>query len=118
MYRKIATVRDENDEEELIAELIDRYGEPPKAILGLIQVSLLRNSAAQLGITEITQRNGSLQFYILLPKDEQLFALSGKYRGRITYDCYHEKPFIGVKLLPRQTAAELMQEVVFTMRDA
>ena len=39
MYRKIAAVRDESDESELIDELIDRYGDPPKAIIGLIQVS-------------------------------------------------------------------------------
>ena len=117
MYRKIAVVHDENDETELIDELIDRYGEPPEAILGLIKVSLLRNAAAVLGITEITQRGGSLQFYIQLPTNEQIAALSGAYRGRILYSC-QEKPYIGVKLLKGQTAAELMEEVVFTMRDA
>ncbi|MBR1528644.1 MAG: transcription-repair coupling factor [Oscillospiraceae bacterium] len=117
MYRKIATVRDENDESELIDELIDRYGEPPKAMLGLIKVSLLRNSAAAMGITEITQRNGTLQFYIQMPENEQIAALSAKYSRRILYSCTG-KPFIGVKLLPYQTAAALMQEVIFTMRDA
>ncbi|MBR4318552.1 MAG: transcription-repair coupling factor, partial [Oscillospiraceae bacterium] len=117
MYRKIATVRDEHDETELIDELIDRYGEPPKAILGLIKVSLLRNSAAAMGITEITQRNGTLQFYILSPENEQIAALSAKYGRRILYSCTG-KPFIGVKLLPNQTASALMQEVVTTMRKA
>ncbi len=117
MYRKIATVRDESDESELIDELIDRYGEPPKAILGLIKVSLLRNSAATLGMTEITQRNGTLQFYIQMPENEQIAALSAKYGRRILYSCTG-KPYIGVKLLKNQTAAALMQEVIFTMRDA
>ena len=117
MYRKIATVRDEADESELIDELIDRYGEPPKAILGLIKVSLLRNSAASLGITEITQRSGTLQFYIQMPENEQIAALSAKYGRRILYSCTG-KPYIGVKLLPKQTAAALMQEVIFTMRNA
>ena len=117
MYRKIATVRDETDESELIDELIDRYGEPPSAILGLIKVSLLRNSAASLGITEITQRNGTLQFYIQMPENEQLVALSAKYGRRILYSCTG-KPFIGVKLLANQKASALMQEVIFTMRDA
>ena len=117
MYRKIATVRDESDESELIDELIDRYGEPPTAILGLIKVSLLRNSAASLGITEITQRNGTLQFYIQMPENEQIAALSARYGRRILYSCTG-KPFIGVKLLANQKAAALMQEVIFTMRDA
>ncbi len=117
MYRKIATVRDERDESELIDELIDRYGEPPAAILGLIKVSLLRNSAAALGITEITQRKGSLQFYIMQPEPQQIAALSGKYGRRILFSCM-EKPYIGVKLITGQSPAALMQEVIFTMRDA
>lgn len=117
MYRKIAVVRDEHDESELIDELIDRYGEPPKAILGLIKVSLLRNSAAALGITEISQRKGSMQFFIQSPEPQQIAALSGKYGRRILFSCM-DKPYIGVKLLPGQSPAALMQEVIFTMRSA
>ena len=117
MYRKIAVVRDEHDEQELIDELIDRYGEPPEAILGLIKVSLLRNSAAALGITEINQRKGQMQFFIQSPAPEQIAALSAKYGRRILFSCM-EKPFIGVRLITGQGPAELMQEVIFTMRDA
>lgn len=117
MYRKIATVRDEHDESELIDELIDRYGEPPKAILGLIKVSLLRNSAAALGITEITERAGSMQFYIEQPDGAQIAALSAKYGRRILFSCVG-KAYIGVKLVPGQEPAALMQEVIFTMRNA
>lgn len=117
MYRKIATVRDEHDETELIDELIDRYGEPPTAITGLIKVSLLRNCAVALGITEITQRNASLQFYIQSPEPEQITALSARYGRRILFVCV-DKPYIGVKLISGQSPAKLMQEVIFTMRDA
>ena len=117
MYRKIATVRDEADESELIDELIDRYGEPPRAIIGLIRVSLLRNGAAALGITEITERGGSLQFYIRSPEPEQISALSAAYGRRILFSCM-DKPYIGVRLLPGQAPDALMQEVITTMRHA
>jgi len=43
-----------------------------EAILGLLTVALLRNQAAQLGITEITQRNNTLYFYIEHPTQEQI----------------------------------------------
>ena len=49
--------------DDLVDELIDRYGEPPESVIGLVEVSLLRNKAARLGISEITQRNGSMYFY-------------------------------------------------------
>ncbi|MDE5736829.1 MAG: transcription-repair coupling factor [Oscillospiraceae bacterium] len=117
MYRKIATVRDEHDESELIDELIDRYGEPPIAITGLIKISLLRNCAVALGITEITQRNASLQFYITSPEPEQISALSAKYGRRILFVC-KDKPYISIKLISGQSPAKLMQEAIFTMRDA
>jgi len=117
MYRKIATVRDEDDKWELADELCDRYGEPPKAIMGLITVSMLRNTAANMGITEITQRSGGLQFYIESPEPDQIAALSQKYGRRILFSCM-DKPYIGVKLLPNQQPALLMQEVIYCMRDA
>ena len=41
IYRKIAAITTEEDQSELLDELIDRYGEPPKAILGLLTVALM-----------------------------------------------------------------------------
>lgn len=63
IYRKIILVSQDEDKSDLIDELIDRYGEPPKAVVGLIEVSLIRNKAAHLGITEISQKNGQMYFY-------------------------------------------------------
>ncbi len=117
IYRKIATIRDEDDKWELADELCDRFGEPPKAIMGLLTVSLLRNMAAGMGITEITQRSGSLQFYIQSPEPEQIAALSAKYGRRILFSCM-EKAYIGVKLLPDQKPALLMEEVLYCMKNA
>ncbi len=117
VYRKIATIRDEDDKWELADELCDRFGEPPKAIMGLLTISLLRNMAAGMGISEITQRSGSLQFYIQSPEPEQIAALSAKYGRRILFSCM-EKSYIGVKLLPNQKPAELMEEVLYCMKNA
>ena len=118
MYRKIATVRDEADESELIDELIDRYGDPPPAILGLIKVSLLRNAAAALGMSEIVQRGGFLLFYIQSPKLEQVQALSTRYAGRVLYKSDKERYYIEMKLLDGQKPEALMREVISTMQEA
>ncbi len=116
MYRKIASVQDDNDKMELIDELIDRYGDPPKAIVGLITVSMLRNQAAAMGISEIQQRNGSLFFFVKSPEPEQVMALSAKYGKRILFSCM-DKPYIAVKLLDQRPAA-LMEDVIACMRAA
>ena len=54
IYRRIADIRDDGDAADVIDELCDRFGEPPRAVMGLIEISLLRSRASGAGITEIT----------------------------------------------------------------
>lgn len=63
-YRKIARVQTEEDSFDVIDELIDRYGEPPKSVKGLVDVARLRNMASSSGITEITQAGDDMVFYL------------------------------------------------------
>ena len=54
IYRRIADIRDQSDVDDVIDELCDRFGEPPRAVMGLIEVALLRSKASAANITEIT----------------------------------------------------------------
>ena len=62
LYRRIAAIRDESEADDLVDELIDRYGEPPRTVNNLISVALLRAAAAQAGVTDIAQKKGQLVF--------------------------------------------------------
>ena len=114
IYRKIILVTEDNEKYDLIDELIDRYGEPPKSVIGLIDVSLLRNMASHLGITEINQRNGAMYFYIKQPTMSQIYALSSAYKGRITFNSL-STPYIAIKISPKVRPFEMMKEVVEMM---
>ena len=63
IYRRIADIRSTDDSLDVYDELIDRFGEPPAAVQGLIDVALLRNTAAALGIREIREQQNSLLLY-------------------------------------------------------
>ncbi|MBR2407066.1 MAG: transcription-repair coupling factor [Clostridia bacterium] len=63
IYRRIADIRTAEDSYDVYDELIDRFGEPPAAVQGLIDVALLRNLAANLGIYEIRQSGDTLLLY-------------------------------------------------------
>lgn len=63
-YRKIARISTAEDASDITDELIDRYGEPPEPVLGLIDVAMFRNMAAHAGISEISQIRDDLVFYI------------------------------------------------------
>ena len=55
LYKRIAGVENENDYDEMLEELIDRFGEPPKAVLNLLSVARLKGEAHLSYITEIKQ---------------------------------------------------------------
>ena len=116
-YKKIAVISTKEDSNDLTEEFTDRYGEPPKAILGLISVSLLRNRAAHLGITEITQRNGYMLFYTASPQMSQIKALSAHYKARVLFNSL-AKPYISVKLAKTDKPAKLMEEVIDIMSES
>ena len=63
-YRRIASIRTEADADDVLDEIIDRYGEPPKPVMNLVAVALLRSRAAGAGISEITQKGNSILFVL------------------------------------------------------
>lgn len=117
IYRRIAAVSTKLEKEDMLDELIDRYGDPPDSVVGLVDTALLRNTAAQLGITEIKQKRGMLLFYVEHPEPEQITALAAAYKGRIEFNSL-AKPYIGVKAVKGDKTMKLMEDVLFAMWDA
>ena len=62
LYRRMAAIRTDTDAEDLLDEIVDRYGEPPRGVLNLIDIALLRAKARALGITDIKQKEGDVLF--------------------------------------------------------
>ena len=57
MYKRISAIGSEDDKQELLEELIDRFGDPGKAVMNLLDAALLRNTAHRAYITKIKQTN-------------------------------------------------------------
>lgn len=64
MYRRIADIKSPADRLDVIDELCDRFGEPPQEVMGLMDISLLRNAAAKNGIDEITGDTKAVDLHI------------------------------------------------------
>jgi transcription-repair coupling factor (superfamily II helicase) len=105
------------DSRDVIDELIDRYGEPPKSVMGLINVALTRNRALRLKITEIVQRGEKVFFYIAQPEIAQIKALSNVYKNRIRF-VDSDKAYFAVALDKKQLSHELMAQVIDTMESS
>ena len=59
-YKRIADVHTPEDAEAVRAELEDRYGPPPEAVLSLLRFSLVKSRAQRLGIEAVDRRQGAL----------------------------------------------------------
>ncbi len=60
MYKKIATVRNEGDEDEIIDEMMDRFGDVPRETLNLIRISRIRSMAENLAVSRIYEQQGKV----------------------------------------------------------
>ena len=113
LYRRIAAIRSEADADDLVDELIDRYGEPPRTVNNLISVALLRAEAAEAGITDIDQKHGSL---LLTIPDFDLRPVSRlcageKYKGRLLFSA-GDKPYLSLKLKQNEDALRAARALV------
>lgn len=65
IYQKIAEVVSESDKMEIIDELIDRFGDIPKAVQNLILVGQIKSVAKAMGIEKITEKQGEVRLLFL-----------------------------------------------------
>ncbi len=110
MYRRIAEIRTREDAEDVIDEMIDRFGDPPQSAKGLIDIALLRSRASQFGITEIVQKGDSMLFYPAVFDMEKASLLVSSMRRRVMVSA-GQKPYISVKTdghTPLDTIGEVL----------
>ena len=107
LYRRIAAIRSQEDAADLIDELMDRYGDPPKSVYTLLDVALLRASAARAGISDISQRGDKLRFLIADFAVEAIARVCAmaKYRQRL-HLAAGEKPALTLTLRPKEPVLE------------
>ncbi len=100
LYRRMAAIRSQEDADDLLDEIIDRYGEPPKGVLNLIEVALLRANARSVGICDIRQRGGDVHFTLTNLNLEAVSALcnDSDYKNRIQFVATAKEPTLKLKL--------------------
>ena len=100
LYRRMAAIRSQEDADDLLDEIIDRYGEPPKGVLNLVEIALLRANAQKVGIKDIRQKAGDILFTLSNLNFEAISALcaDGDYKNRIQLLANHKEPTLRLKL--------------------
>ena len=106
-YRRIALIRTEEEADDLMDELIDRFGDPPPGVNALIHVALLRGEAGRAGITDISQKAGALRFTLRdfdMEKVSRLYARP-EYKGRLRVEA-GSRPCLSLKIRAKGRVVE------------
>ena len=110
-YKRIAAIETTSDAEDVLDELIDRYGSPPKSVQGLVDVSLVRVTAARVGIAEIVQRGDQLILYSDIVGPKQLGEVMEKFPHRVLYNALG-RPYFSLRVQKGESPLVLLRDVV------
>lgn len=64
IYKRIASVENTTESDEMRGELLDRFGAVPKSVENLLRIALIRVQAHQIYITEIKGKNERIQIFM------------------------------------------------------
>ncbi len=114
LYRRMAAIRSQEDADELLDEIVDRYGDPPKGAMNLIAIALLRARAAAAGISDIAQKGRTVVFTLAKFEFEAVAAICGAeaYKKRVFLSPNTEKPQITLKLAANENPLKAAEAFV------
>ncbi|HEU4423300.1 MAG TPA: TRCF domain-containing protein, partial [Pilimelia sp.] len=79
MYRKLASARDQQALDEIVAEMTDRYGEPTPPVVNLVAVARFRLLARTYGLTDVSLQGRHIRFAPLALPDSKQVRLKRHY---------------------------------------
>ena len=110
-YKRIAAITNREDAGDVLDELIDRYGDPPRSVQGLVDISLVRVTAARAGVEEIVQKGENLILYSNVIGPRQLGALMDAMPHRVLYNAV-ARPYISLHVLRGEDPLTILRDAV------
>ena len=101
LYRRMAAIRSQEDADDLLDEIIDRYGDPPKGVINLIDIALLRAEARKVHIKDIRQKAGDVLFTMTELNFDAVSRIcsDADYAKRVQFVASAKEPTLRLKLV-------------------
>ena len=114
IYKRVASIETQEEADNMLDELIDRYGEPPKVVQNLLRISLLRAGAHQVYIKEI--REGAQRIKFLLYEKAALDGvripeIMKQYKGRMQFQISGE-PYFEYTKDPKGMTSQMILDLI------
>ena len=114
LYRRMAGIRSQSDADELLDEIVDRYGDPPRGVMNLIDIALLRARASAAGIRDIAQKGRTLRFRLAQFDFAVVSRVAGQYQKRMFVEPKSEEPAITLQLTAKEDPLQAAERFVKT----
>lgn len=116
LYRQIASIQNKEDQEDLVDELIDRFGEPPRSVLNLIEVAMIRTKACECKLSSIVQKRDLLRFHVTEFDLPLISAICGvpQYLKKLTFVA-GDNPHLLLRLPPKAQLLDVARDFLEEM---
>ena len=114
LYRRMAGIRSQSDADELLDEIVDRYGDPPRGVMNLIDIALLRARASAAGIRDIAQKGRTLRFRLAQFDFAVVSRVAGQYQKRMFVEPKSDEPAITLQLTAKEDPLQAAERFVKT----
>ncbi len=89
IYKKISSIENIEDYRELLDELIDRFGDVPKEVENLMDISYIRSLSSKIDIKNIQERDKDIKIDFVSTKKlslELIHYLTEEYGNKLSFD--------------------------------
>ncbi len=116
IYQNIALCRTEEELQNVIDEVIDRYGRLPKELENLIDIARIKQLARKANILKIAQRENGIVFYFVKEKikPEMVNTLITKYPMLVKFSNAVE-PYVTLRIKENENIIEKAKEFLKTV---
>lgn len=116
LYKRIAGIESEEEYEDMLDELTDRFGDMPQAVINLIRIALIKAMAHKASIIEISEKNKVLylKMYPQAKVDvDKIDSLLKKYRNKMKFIVEEVPQFkLQIDKEPRKELLKLIESVI------
>ena len=107
IYKRIAMIESREEYDDMLEELLDRFGEPPRAVQNLLSIAELKAEAHRAFITEVTQKGDFIKL-VMYEKTQadpkRIEQMIQKYQGKMKFVIEANPYFLYTK--PRKSAKD------------
>ncbi|HIR75983.1 MAG TPA: transcription-repair coupling factor [Candidatus Choladousia intestinipullorum] len=99
-YKRIAGIQNEEEYDDMMEELMDRFGEMPRSVQNLLMIARLRALAHSAYVTELTQKGDEIKIVMYEKAKIDTTKIDGllkAYKGRLKFKADANPYFLYVK---------------------